>query len=102
MIGPFKKVFGGYDHILVATDKFTKQMEVKPIKMLMAAKAAEFKVKIANSWELEDFCDEQNIKVCHASITHQGANSQVERANGVVLQGIKSKIFDWLKKYATK
>ena len=42
MIGPFKKASGGYDHILVAVDKFTKWIEVKPIKALTAAKAAEF------------------------------------------------------------
>jgi len=31
MIGPFKKAPGGYDHVLVAVDKFTKWIEYKPI-----------------------------------------------------------------------
>ena len=41
-VGPFKKASRGSDHILVAIDKFTKWIEVKPIKTLTAAKAAEF------------------------------------------------------------
>jgi hypothetical protein len=31
MIGPFKKAQGGYTHMLVAIDKFTKWIEYKPI-----------------------------------------------------------------------
>ena len=39
MIGPFKKAPGGYDHVLVAADKFTKWIEYKPINQLTAKKA---------------------------------------------------------------
>jgi hypothetical protein len=42
MIGPFKKAQGGYTHILVAIDKFTKWIEFKPIASLTSAKAVEF------------------------------------------------------------
>jgi hypothetical protein len=42
MIGPFKKAPGGYTHILVAIDKFTKWIEYKPIISLTSAKAVEF------------------------------------------------------------
>ncbi|XP_014661292.1 uncharacterized protein LOC106804523 [Setaria italica] len=119
MIGPFKKASKAYDHILVAIDKFTKWIEVKLIKMLIAAKIAKFIAEITHrfgvpnriitnlgtnftSWEFQDFRDEWNIKVWHASIAHPRAKGQVERANGALLQGIKSRIFDQLKKYATK
>jgi hypothetical protein len=34
MIGPFKKAQGGYTHVLVAIDKFTKWIEYKPIASL--------------------------------------------------------------------
>jgi hypothetical protein len=46
MIGPFKKAQGGYTHILVAIDKFTKFIEYKPIASLTSAKAMEFIQKI--------------------------------------------------------
>jgi hypothetical protein len=42
MIGPFKKAQGGYTHVLVAIDKFTKWIEYKPIASLTLAKAVEF------------------------------------------------------------
>jgi hypothetical protein len=42
MIGPFTKAQGGYTHILVAIDKFTKWVEYKPIASLTLAKAVEF------------------------------------------------------------
>jgi hypothetical protein len=42
MIGPFKKAQGGYTHVLVAIDKFTKWIEYKPIAYLTLAKAVEF------------------------------------------------------------
>jgi hypothetical protein len=42
MTGPFKKAQGGYTHIPVAIDKFTKWIEYKPIASLTSAKAVEF------------------------------------------------------------
>jgi transposase InsO family protein len=42
MIRPFKKAQGGYIHVLVAIDKFTKWIEYKPIASLTSAKVVEF------------------------------------------------------------
>jgi hypothetical protein len=42
MIGSFKKAQGGYTHILIAIDKFTKWIEYKHIASLTSAKAVEF------------------------------------------------------------
>jgi hypothetical protein len=42
MIGPFKKAQGGYTHVLVAIDKFTKWIEFKSIASLTSAKTVEF------------------------------------------------------------
>lgn len=52
MIGPFKTAYGGYDHILVVMDKFTKWIEVKPIKSLMVSKAAEFIAETTQSFRV--------------------------------------------------
>ena len=40
MVGPFKTAPGGYTHLLLAVDKFTKWVESKPIKKLDGATAA--------------------------------------------------------------
>jgi hypothetical protein len=42
MIRPFKKAHGGYTHVLVAIDKFTKWIEYKPIATLTSTKEVEF------------------------------------------------------------
>src|SRR6266498_3653476 len=52
--------------------------------------------------EFKDWCEEIGIKICYASVAHPQSNVQVERANSMVLQGIKSRVFDRLKPYAGK
>jgi ribosomal protein L6P/L9E len=118
MIDPFKKASRGYDHILVAVDKFTSWMEVKPIKDLIAAKAVEFIAETVHRFgvpnriitnlgtnftrrEFQNYYDDSLIKVAHTSIVHPRANGQVKRSNGAVLEALKKRIFNWLKKYAT-
>jgi transposase InsO family protein len=41
-----------------------------------------------------DFCQDSLIDIYYSSVAHPCYNSQVERANGMVLQGIKDCIFD--------
>jgi hypothetical protein len=42
LVGLFKKAKGGFTHIFVAMDKFTKWIEAKPATSITAAKALEF------------------------------------------------------------
>ena len=41
-VGPFKAAPGGYKHILMAVDKFTKWIEAKPVTSVISKKAADF------------------------------------------------------------
>ena len=119
MIGPFKKAQGGYTHVLVATNKFTKWIEYKPIASLTSAKAVEFiqditfRFGIMNSIitdlgsnftgsEFFDFCEQRSIHIKYVSVSHPRANGQVERANGMILDALKKKIFDKNEKFAGK
>ena len=45
------------------------------------------------------FCDEQHIRVDWAAVAHPRTNGQVECANGMLLQGLKPRIFNWLNKF---
>ena len=91
MIGPFKKAQGGYTHILVAIDKFTKWIEYKPIASLTLAKAVEFIQEIMfrfgipnsiitdlgsnfTSSEFFDFYKQRSIQIKYASVAHPRAN----------------------------
>jgi ribonuclease HI/transposase InsO family protein len=111
IIGPFKKSQGGYTHVLVAIDKFTKWIEFKPIACLTSATTVEliqdiiFRFGIPNSiitdlgsnftsLEFFDFCEQKSIQIKYASVAHPRANGQVERANGMILEALRKKVFD--------
>jgi hypothetical protein len=40
-----------------------------------------------------DFCDEQSIVVKYISVAHPRANGQVERANGMILDALKKRMY---------
>ena len=42
MVGPLKKVPGSFTHLLIAVDKFTKWIEVKPITNICSIEAVKF------------------------------------------------------------
>jgi hypothetical protein len=87
LIGPFKIDKGGFKHIFVAVDKFTKWIEVKPATSITAAKAVEFIKEIMYMFgilnniithnrtqftarEFKDFCIDSGIKINYASVSH--------------------------------
>jgi transposase InsO family protein len=46
------------------------------------------------------FCDDYHIQVYWATVAHPRTNRQVERVNNMVLQRLKPRIFNRLKKFA--
>nr|CAE02225.2 OSJNBb0015C06.3 [Oryza sativa Japonica Group] len=119
MVGPFKRATGGFTHLFVAINKFSKWIEAKPVVTITADKARDFFINIVHRFGVpnriitdngtqftssvfKDFCEDFGIKICYASVAHPMSNGQVERANGMVLQGIKARVFDRLHPYAAK
>ena len=117
MVGPLKKAPGGFTHLFVVVDKFTKWIEVKPITNICSEEAVKFFLNIIYRFGVPnciitdhgtnftgkkflDFCDRYVIRIDWASVGHPRTNGQVKRANGMVLQGPKPRIFDRLNKYA--
>ncbi|CAO2152203.1 unnamed protein product [Urochloa humidicola] len=49
-----------------------------------------------------EFCDNHYIRVDWSAVAHPQTNGQVERANGMILQGLKPRIFSKLNKFARK
>jgi hypothetical protein len=45
-----------------------------------------------------DFCDERSIIVKYVSVAHPKANGQVERANGMILDALKKRLYREIKK----
>ncbi|XP_066373769.1 uncharacterized protein [Miscanthus floridulus] len=116
MVGPLKKGLGGFTHLLVVVDKFTKWIEAKPITNIRLEETVKFFLDINYRFGVPnciityhgtnftgkkflDFYDGYNIRIDWALIVHPHTNGQVEWANGMVLQGLKPRIFDQLNKY---
>jgi transposase InsO family protein len=49
-----------------------------------------------------EFCDKFHIRVDWVAVAHPQTNGQVERANDMILQGLKPRIFDRLNKSGRK
>jgi transposase InsO family protein len=49
-----------------------------------------------------NFCDNNHIRVDWSVVAHPKMNGQVERANGMILQGLKSRIFKRLDKFRAR
>jgi transposase InsO family protein len=115
IVGPLRNALEGYTHLLVAIDKFSKWAEVRPIKNLSTEKAVSFFTDIIHRFGVPnsiitdngsrftgkkflEFCDKYHIHVDWAAIAHPQTNGQVERANGMIVQGLKPRIFDRLNK----
>ena len=116
-VGLFCAALGGYKHILVAVDKFTKWIEVHPIAKVTSEEAAKFIREITYRFGVPnriitdlgstftgsafwDFYQDSMIDVYYSSVAHPRCNGQVERANSMVLHAIKDRIFDDANKYA--
>jgi transposase InsO family protein len=119
ILGPLRKAPRGYTHLLVAVDKFSKWVEVRPITNLRAEQAVTFftdiiyRFGVPNSIITDnvsqftgrkflEFCDKFHINVDWVAIAHPQTNGQVERANDMILQGLKPRIFDRLNKSGQK
>jgi transposase InsO family protein len=119
IVRPLRKAPGGYTHLLVVIDKFSKWVKVRPITNLRAEQAVTFFTDIVYRFGVPnsiitdngsqftgrkflEFCDKFHIRVDWAAVAHPQTNGQVERANGMILQGLKPRIFDRLNKSGRK
>jgi transposase InsO family protein len=54
------------------------------------------------SSEFFDFCKQRSIQIKYASVAHPRANGQVERANRMILEALRKKVFNKSEKLAGK
>lgn len=114
MVGPFRPARGNMTHILVMVDKFTKWIEVKPIRKCDGHTTVSFLKDIIlrygyphniitdNGTNFAEgafarFCREKRIRLDIASVAHPESNGQVERSNALVLSGIKPRLIEPLE-----
>jgi hypothetical protein len=116
MIGPFTTVLGGFSHVLVAIDKFTKWIEYKPIAKLTLDRVVDFISNILRHFSFPntiitdlgsnfmanqfwEFCENVCIEVKYVSVAHPRAKGQVKRANGMIIEASRK---DFMMKIARK
>jgi hypothetical protein len=111
MICPLPTAPGGFNRVLVAIDKFTKWIEVKPVTCPKADRVLDFLDELVhryglpnriitdlgsnfNNHQFWEYCENSGIGVRYVSVAHPWANGQVERANGMVLDALKMRLHD--------
>jgi hypothetical protein len=116
MVGKLHKSWpGGHVYMLVAVDKFTKWIEAAPVTTQDSTVAINFIKSIVfhlgvphsiiidngtnfTSKEFKSYCESMGIKLKFASVAHPKTNGQVEKANGLICNGIKKRLLAPLEK----
>jgi IS30 family transposase len=116
LVGPLQKAPGGFTHLPVSIDKFSKWIEVRLLNSIRFEQAVAFFTNIIHRFRVPnsiitdngtqftgrkflDFCEDHHIRVDWAAVAHPMTNGQVERANGMLLQGLKPRIYNDLNKF---
>jgi transposase InsO family protein len=119
MVGPLKRTRGGFEYIYMAINKFTKWIEYKPLVNFNSTKVVEFMQDIMYRFgmpnriitdvglpfttiDFRSWAQDCGISIDCTSVAHPQANGQVERANGLLLVGLKPRLFDELKDFGSK
>ena len=105
--------------MLVAIDKFSKWIEPRPIDKIKSEQVVlfftdiVFRFGVPNSIIIDNdtqftgkkflvFCDNYHIRVDWSAMAHPQTSGQLERANGMILQGLKPRIFNKLNKFGRR
>jgi hypothetical protein len=119
MVGPLRQAPRGFTHLLVVVDKFSKRIEAQPIVNVSSEEAVSFFTDIIYRFGIPNtiitdndtqftgkkflnFYDDNHIRVDWSAIAHPKTNRQVERANDMILQGLKPRIFKRLDKFRAR
>ena len=118
MVGPLKGGSHKKKYLLVMVDKFTKWIEAKPVKTAESGLVIDFISGVVHRYgvphsiitnkdtnfmadEVKLWCKNMGIKLDYASVYHPQTNGQVERANGLIMSGIKPRVVQSLKESDT-
>ena len=119
LVGLLQKAPGGFTHLLMAIDKFSMWIEARLIGKIRSEQPVlfftdiVFRFRVQNSIIIDNgtqftgkkflaFCDSYHIRVDWSAMAHPQTNGQGLRANGMILQGLKPRIFNKLNKFGRR
>jgi hypothetical protein len=119
LVGPLQKAPRGFSHLLVSINKFSKWIEVRPLTSIRSEQSVVFFTNIIHRFGVPnsiitdngtqftgkkflDFCEDHHIRVDWAAVAHLMTNGQVEHANGMILQGLKPRIYNDHNKFGKR
>jgi hypothetical protein len=99
--------------------QFSKWIKVRPLNSIRSEQAVAFFTNIIHRFGVPnsiitdngtqftgrkflDFCEDHHIRVDWAAVAHPMTNGQVERANDMILQGLKPRIYNGLNKFGKR
>jgi hypothetical protein len=111
MIRPLPTAPGGFNRVMVAINKFTKWIKVKPVTCPKADRVLDFLDELVHRYGLPhriitdlgsnfnnhlfwEYCENSEIDIQYVSVAHPRANGQVKRANGMVFDALKKQLHD--------
>ena len=109
MVGPLKGGTHKQRYLLVMVDKFTKWIEAKPVQTAESGPVIDFISEVVHRYGVphsiitdngtnftadyvKSWCKNMGIKLDYASVYHPQTNGQVERANVLIMRGIKPRL----------
>ncbi|XP_071926220.1 uncharacterized protein [Coffea arabica] len=110
LLGLFPRAPGGYEHLVVAIDYFTKWIEVEPLSTISSRSIHKFlwrnvvcrfdipRVLVSDNGRqfadhsLQEWCAELGIQQHFTSVGHPQVNGQVENVNRTILHGLRTRI----------
>ncbi|XP_027158086.1 uncharacterized protein LOC113759712 [Coffea eugenioides] len=110
LMGPFPRAPGGYEHVVVAVDYFTKWVEAELLTTISSRSVQKFlwrnivcrfgipRVLVSDNGRqfadnsLQGWCTELGIRQHFTSVGHPQANGQVENVNRTILHGLKTRM----------
>jgi transposase InsO family protein len=110
IVGTLPRAPGGFRYLFIRIDTFTKWLEATPVVNIIQEAADKFlqsivsrfsvprRVLIVNGTQFKGAkfvkcCADFGIQHQPSSVAHPQMNGQVEQANGLILQGMKTRMF---------
>jgi hypothetical protein len=111
-LGPLQPAQGNLRYVVVAVEYFSKWVEAKPLVTITSVIVQKFfwqnivcrfgvpkAITVDNRTQFDaeafkEFYDQIGTKIHFASVRHPESNGLVERANGIIMTGIKKLIFN--------